>query len=118
MHVGVAIERGFQLFRQLRGLRIGSRRETANEACEARLGNLGREMDAGDPRSRKHAGKTLLGGGRIKRRAVEQQLIARGSQQQAGLIIGADRRAQFAPGSFVLSRCARVPEIIHPGKLE
>jgi len=118
VNVRIAFKRRLQLLRQLGGLAIGARRESAHEARQARLGNLGGEMDAGNAGRRKHARETLLRRGRIKRGAIQQQAIARGSQQQAGLVVWTDGGAQFAPCSFVLLRRARMTEVIHSSKLQ
>ncbi|MFY9691133.1 MAG: hypothetical protein WA369_14495 [Candidatus Acidiferrales bacterium] len=82
------------------------------------MSDFGREVDAGDSSTRKHAGETLLGSGRIKRGTIKQKPITRSRQKQSRLIVGANRGAQFAPGSFILFGGARMPEIVHSGELQ
>jgi hypothetical protein len=75
-------------------------------------------MDTRNARRRKHSGEAFLRGGRIERRSIQQQTVARRSQQQTSLIVRSNGSAQFAPCGFILFRRAGMTEVVHPGKLQ
>ncbi|HEX4074558.1 MAG TPA: hypothetical protein VHX49_04075 [Candidatus Acidoferrales bacterium] len=77
VNVRVALKGGLQLLSQLHRLGVGTGRKPSDEACKARLGDLWREVDAGDAGTREHASEALLRSSRIKRGTIEQESVAR-----------------------------------------
>jgi hypothetical protein len=78
LDAGFAGERGFQLFRERRRLRIPARK-AAHEAGKLRLRQIRREMNAGYTGACQQLRETFFTGGCAERHAVQQDLIPRSS---------------------------------------
>jgi hypothetical protein len=117
MNVMIALQRRFQLFGKLCGLRSAAGGKPTDEFCEAGLRDIGREVNARDSRGGEHFGKTLLRSRGLQGHAIQQKLVSRHCEEKACLVV-AKRSPQFRPGGFVLLRRAWMPEIIHTGELK
>jgi hypothetical protein len=120
-NAGISFERRAQLFGQ-RSCRAGrtsrSRWECADEARQRGLGTLRGEHDAGDPRAGYEPSEALLRCRGFQRHAVQVELVAVRSEQQAASALSLQDGAQFIPCDFELRRRARMAELIQPRELQ
>jgi hypothetical protein len=116
-NAGFARKRRLQLFGQSAGLR-GACGESTHKAGKLSLVQVACKMDAGDARSDQQLRETALGGRGAEGNTIKQDLIAGGSQQQAGVSAFVEREAQFLPGGLKLTHGTHVAEFVEAGKLE
>ena len=118
---GIAFEGCAQLLgqRARRGWRAaGPGGKRADEPRQAGLRALRREHDAGDSRAGNQPRKTLFRRRGFQRYAVQVELVAVRSQQQASSTLSVQHGTQFVPRNFKLRRGARVAELIQPRELQ
>jgi hypothetical protein len=75
-------------------------------------------MDAGNASANQHLSEALFTGGRAKRHAVQQNLVAGSAKQQAAPYALIERTSEFFPRSLKLRRRSHVAKFIEPRELQ
>src|SRR5713226_4955857 len=110
-------ERGLELFSERRRLGVAAGK-SADEACELRLSQIGREVDAGDTRSNQQLREAAFASRGTQGHTVEQNLVSRSAKEDAAPSALLKRTAQLFPRGLELGRRASVAKLIEPREFQ